>query len=121
MYFRVLAVFKKVHGPEDPRTVDTVTNLARVLKNAGQLDKAEELFRRALATTEKGDELFRPEYPIYVTGCLAGIVLLKSVRRGGDGDGLSPYKCMRNVWWELTFVCHGERTIAPRAHNRRDT
>ena len=21
---------------------------------------------------------------------------------------------MGNVWWELTFVCHGERTIAPR-------
>ena len=29
-----------------------------------------------------------------------------------DSYGLSPYKCMGNVWWELTFVYHGERTIA---------
>ena len=26
----------------------------------------------------------------------------------------SPCNCMGNVWWKLTFVCHGERTIAPR-------
>ena len=29
-------------------------------------------------------------------------------------SSVSPYKCMGNVWWELTFVCHGEKTIAPR-------
>ena len=23
------------------------------------------------------------------------------------------YMCMGNVWWELTFVCHGERNISP--------
>ena len=39
--------------------------------------------------------------------CMHGCLLNRSLQHMSSN-------CMGNVWWELTFVCHGEKTIAPR-------
>ena len=61
-----------------PQTAVTVANLARVLQDTKQLDEAEELFRKSLAICSKGGGPFPPTYPVYLQGCIGGVVLLRS-------------------------------------------
>ena len=62
----------------------TIANLARVLKDAGQLAEAEELFRRALAITERGGA-WDPKYLIYLRGSIGGVVVLRHSASSGGG------------------------------------
>jgi tetratricopeptide (TPR) repeat protein len=56
LYRQALAADEKQHGPNNPRTVRSLSSLADFCRRQGQLAEAEALLKRALAIREKSNE-----------------------------------------------------------------
>lgn len=96
MLRRVLALQlrNRQHGQGLAEMAVTMANLARALKDSGDLEEAGSLFGDALAITEKGGDCFPAHYPVYLRGCVYGISMLKNaaastatvVAANGEGE-----------------------------------
>ncbi len=61
---RALALREKLYGPNDPRTAQTLSNLAVAQRQRGHVEEAVELQRRAITTLEQA---FGPGHPAIAT------------------------------------------------------
>jgi len=66
---KMLAIYEKNLGPDDPKVARSLNNLAFLYMTTGAYTKAEPLFTRALAIAEKA---LGPEHPDVAT-CLSNL------------------------------------------------
>jgi tetratricopeptide (TPR) repeat protein len=78
LYERALAIYEKIRGPEHPSTARTLSHVARLLRDQGDLAAARPLYERAQAIREKS---LGPEHPDTATS-LTDLALL--LRDQGD-------------------------------------
>jgi tetratricopeptide (TPR) repeat protein len=83
-FYRIQALLQKWIRPKDVKTASSLNNLAELLKNKGDYDGAEPLYRRALAITEK---VLGAEHPS-TANSLNNLALLLSNK--GDYDRAEP-------------------------------
>jgi Tfp pilus assembly protein PilF len=57
---RVFSYSQRILGPEHPDTIRSTNNLGYFLRNLGEYDKAESVYRRAIQVREK---VLGPEHP----------------------------------------------------------
>ena len=73
----------------NPSIAVTIANLARVLKDSGQLRKAKHFFLGALEMTEVDPSVFREDFSLYLRGCVAGVTMLLGLQHGSRVEGAS--------------------------------
>jgi len=83
---RSLEVREKVFGPDHAQTLDSVDNLAKVLRRQGKYEQAEEMSRRSLTGNEK---VLGADHPYTLTSVDNLARVLRRLRKYGQAEEMS--------------------------------